>query len=1075
MAGYYQTPTIFGDTIVFVSEDDLWEVASTGGLARRLTTSVGAVGTPCYSPDGSQLAFTGRDEGAWEVYVMSSRGSFERRLTYQGGRASVAGWSADGAQVIFATAHQQPFLKKQHLWQVSASGGAPELLPYGVANGISFGPGGGVVLGRHAGDPARWKRYRGGTAGHLWIDREGNGEFDRLRPVEGNVTAPMWIGDRIYFISDHEGVGNIYSCTPQGQEIRRHTHHQEFYARNARTDGRCIVYHAGADLYVLDPEAEGSRMVEIEFQSPSVQRRRRFVDAARYMQEFTVHPDGHTLALTTRGKLFTMANWEGPVHHLGIREGVRYRLPRWLKGGKRLLCVSDEGGEEALEIHTVDGSDAPLRMAKLDLGRITGIHISPKADMAAVRNHRYELIVVDLKKHKAKVIDRSPFGAITGIAWSPDGKWLAYGFASTERTTSIKIAGPGKEKPVFVTPPEFNDGWPAWDPDGKYLYFLSRRFFNPVYDALHFELGFPKAMRPMLVTLRSDLPNPFLALPTQDPPKPEEDKPKRKKKKDEDKPVEIEFDGIQHRVLAFPVAEGRYGQIVGLPGKALYTAFPVEGSVNKRWDRDDEGKGTVMSWAFGTLREDTIITGVTNFALSRDLTTLAYSTGKRLRVVRAGEKPPDTPDKGANVHDRGRSTGWIDLKRVRVPVTPLAEWRQMFREAWRLQREHFWTENMSGVDWSRVYDRYRPLIERVATRGEFSDLMWEMQGELGTSHAYEMGGDYRLAPHVSQGLLGADVRYDADAGGYRIERLVRGDSWEEGCHSPLLGPGVGVVEGDVITTIAGQAASAHQAPEELLVNLGDQEVELRVKRGEDAPRKVTVTLLRNETALRYRAWVNDNRAYVHQHSGGLIGYVHVPDMSALGYAEFHRGWLSEIQYPGLIVDVRYNGGGHVSQLLLEKLARRRLGYDITRWGHPVPYPVDSMLGPMAALTNENAGSDGDMFSHAFKMLKLGPLVGQRTWGGVIGITRNQFLVDGSLTTQPEYAIWFEDVGWRVENYGTDPDVDVAIRPQDYRAGKDPQLDKGIELLVEEMEQNPPKVPDFGDRPFLPLPELPEEK
>ncbi|MCC6144666.1 MAG: PDZ domain-containing protein [Candidatus Hydrogenedentes bacterium] len=1073
MAGYYQTPTISGDTIVFVAEDDLWEVSVEGGLARRLTTSVGAVGTPRFSPDGSRIAFTGREEGAWEVYVMSARGSVEKRLTFQGASAAVASWTPEGDGIIYASAHIQPFLKKQHLWQVNVAGGAPEMLPFGVASRISFGPSGAVVLGRHAGDPARWKRYRGGTAGHLWVDQAGTGEFDRLR-IDGNVTAPMWLGGRIYHISDHEGVGNIYSCLPDGSDLRRHTHHAEFYARNAQTDGRRIVYHAGAAIYLLDPDSGESRLVDIEFHSPSVQRRRRFVDAAKYLQEFTVHPDGHTLALTSRGQLFVLANWEGPIHHLGEREGVRYRLPRWIKGGKRLLCVSDEGGEEALEIHTVDGTEPPVRMAKLDLGRITGIHVSPKSDLAAIRNHRFELIVVDLKKQKAKVIDRSPYGAIAGIAWSPDGKWIAYGFSSTERTTSIKIAGPGEEKPIYVTPPEFNDGWPAWDPDGKYLYFLSRRFFNPVYDALHFELGFPKAMRPMLVTLRSDLPNPFLALPVQDPPKPDEDKPKKRKKKDEEKPLEIEFDGIQDRVLAFPVPEGRYGQIAGLPGKALYTTYPIEGSVNKRWDRDDEGKGTIMAWTFATLREDTLISGVSNFALSRDLTTLAYSTGKRLRVVRAGEKPPDSPDKNANIHDRGRSSGWIDLKRIRVPVTPLSEWRQMFREAWRLQREHFWTENMSGVDWGRVYDRYRPLVERVATRGEFSDLMWEMQGELGTSHAYEMGGDYRLAPHVSQGLLGADLRYDDDAGGYRVDRLVRGDSWDEGCHSPLLTPGADVREGDVIVAAAGQRASARNAPEEFLVNQGDQEVELAVKRGEDAPRKVTVTALRSETPLRYRAWVNGNRDFVHPRSGGLVGYVHVPDMSALGYAEFHRGWLSEIQYPGLIIDVRYNGGGHVSQLLLEKLARRRLGYDITRWGHPVPYPVDSVLGPMAAITNENAGSDGDMFSHAFKMLKLGPLIGQRTWGGVIGITRNQFLVDGSLTTQPEYAIWFEDVGWRVENYGTDPDIDVDMRPQDYRDGKDPQLEKAVALLVEEMEKHPPAVPDFGDRPYLPLPELPKQ-
>jgi tricorn protease len=366
------------------------------------------------------------------------------------------------------------------------------------------------------------------------------------------------------------------------------------------------------------------------------------------------------------------------------------------------------------------------------------------------------------------------------------------------------------------------------------------------------------------------------------------------------------------------------------------------------------------------------------------------------------------------------------------------------------------------------------LVSRVASRAEFSDLMWEMQGELGTSHAYELGGDYKPEPDFAQGFLGADFVYDAEAAGYRLTHIVRGDAWDDDADSPLCEPGLDIAEGDVLLAVAGRRLSRELAPQQALVNLAGERVLLTFagRAGSAEPRTVTVKTLRSEQPARYRAWVEVNRARVHAATDGRIGYVHIPNMGPSGYAEFHRAFLAEVVHQGLIVDVRYNGGGHVSQLLLEKLARRRIGYDVQRWGMPESYPAYAVLGPLVAIANEWAGSDGDIFSHAFKLMKLGPLVGKRTWGGVIGISPKDSLIDGGVTTQPEYSFWFEDVGWGVENYGTDPDIEVEITPEDWVAGRDPQLERAIAEALRLLAENPPLVPDFGNRPRLGLPELP---
>ncbi len=1088
MSGYYRFPTICQNTIVFVCEDDLWTVSIEGGIARRLTSNLGAASSPCLSPNGELLAFTGSEEGPPEVYVMPALGGEAKRLTYQGSNAAVVNWDSDGKHIFYSSGAGLAFNPLiPWMWKICAEGGEPQRLPSGPASHIDFGNTGGVILGRLTREPARWKRYRGGTAGQLWIDTQGDGQFQSLAPVDSNFTTPMWIGERIYFISDHEGVGNIYSCLPTGEDIQRHTHQDTYYCRSAKTDGTRIVYHAGADLFVYDIENDTDTRVDVEFRSPRIQKQRKFVSAMGYLREYALTPDGHALALTVRGKPFTMANWEGAVLQHGERSGTRYRFTKWLNDGKRLVTLSDAEGEEALEIHTRDGSADIVRLDALDIGHVRHLTVAPqtgddKNDRLLLINNRLELLYVDLETQEMRVLDKSHYQSIQGATWSPDGEWCAYSFPSTETTRSIKLCKIETGETWLVTQPEFSDYAPAWDPDGKYLYFLSRREFTPIYDALHFDLGFPAATRPLLITLQKTLGNPFVPEPR---PLDEEKEGKDKENEEEQdeganeqseketKPITIDLDGISQRVVAFPYPRGHYGQIAGIEGKAIFTSFPSQDALDPADDDSHTARGRLHAYDFKEQKKETLVSGINDFQLSRDLKTLVYAGGMRLRVIKAGKKAEGDSKSGPKGRP-SRQNGWIDLSRVKASVIPTAEWHQMYREAWRLQRDYFWTEDMSGVDWEHVYQRYLPLLDRIATRGEFSDLMWEMQGELGTSHAYELGGDYRRSPNYAQGFLGADFTYDTESEGYRVTHIPQGDAWEATKDSPLNAPGINVRKGDVLLAIGGQRLSETVSPGELLVNLANQEVQATFQNADDGEKRVvTLKVLRSEGELRYREWVSRNRQYVHQKTDGKVGYLHIPDMMRRGYAEFHRGFLAEVSYPGLLVDVRCNRGGHVSQLLLEKLARRRIGYDIPRWGTPHSYPDASVLGPMVAVTDENAGSDGDIFSHCFKLMELGLLIGKRTWGGVIGISPHQSFVDGGRTTQPEYSFWFVDVGWRVENYGTDPDIEVDYRPQDYAAESDPQLDRAIAELLRQIEENPPEVPDFGDRPRLTLPTLPK--
>jgi tricorn protease len=1176
--GYYQRPTICGETLVFMFEDDLWlrDLSSSSSHAYRLTANPGRSSDPQLSPDGQHLAFTSLDEGNPEVYATRLDEMEPQRLTYLGDDTRCVGWSRDGQQILFTTNAGAPFSRIFQLAQVPRQGGPVQGLNLGPAAHISFARRGrGQVIGRHTWDPARWKRYRGGTAGQLWVDREEDGQFEPLLTLDGNLTRPLWVGNRIYFGSDHEGICNIYSCTPQGQDLRRHTDHDDFYIRYPNSDGQRIVYQCGGDIYLLDPRRKKPTRVDITVHTPRPRLARKFVSPGRFLESYGLSPNGAHTAVGVRGKPFTFAHWEDAVEQLGERDGIRHRLIRWSPQG--VICVTDASGEEEIALFD-EAENQQLRSltAGHDIGRVLDIGLSPCGEKLWFTNHRHELYALFFprpeppapgepaqpnaaedsleppaaarKESKKKAVaaakgkakksrsrkasgasDKAPetplpekpvltlvkvaedqFSRIGSASWSPDGLWLAFALSVNRQDSQIMIWGWEERTAVAVTSAPFRDWSPDFDPEGRYLYFLSCRDFDPVRDNVFFEYAFPKAARPYLITLQKEQPDPFLDRPrppgeepgplpspylepdkngdkddkkdveakadsavtaqekdkeaTSDEVKVEPGADKDKKEPKELKKIRIDFEGIERRVRVFPVDEGRYFGILGVKGKALLGFSSVRPALGLATTESETPNGSLGVYDFKKLEYTVPIRGVSGFDVSLDRSTVIYRSSTSLRVLKAASLTAPPGDRAA-----GRASGWLDLNRVKVSVKPLPEWQQMLREAWRLMRDHFWDPEMSKIDWNEVLQRYQPLLKRLSTRREFSDLLWEFQGELGTSHAYEYGGDYNVGPHYAQGKLASTLAWREQEKAYEILEIADGDPWCEKSTSPLRLLHHPLQPGDLLLAVNGHRLSQQEPPEKFLVNRADQRITLTVLRrtswqgdGEAREEKVVVKALRREGPVRYRAWVEANRARVHELSKGRLGYVHIPNMSAAGFAEFHRGYYSEVERDGLVVDVRYNGGGNVSALLLEKLARRRLGFDVQRWGQPIPYPQESPAGPLVALTNEQAGSDGDIFSHCFKLMGLGPLLGKRTWGGTIGIWPRHHLVDGTVTTQPEFAFWFVDVGWGVENYGTDPDEEIEIQPQDWRDGVDPQLERAVAVGLRLLKRKPPLSPKALD-------------
>ncbi len=1066
--GYYSQPTICKNKIVFVSDDDLWSVPREGGAAKRLTANIGIAKQPKLSPDGKRIAYIGTDRGQLGLYVVSAEGGAPQQLVHFN-ISNLIGWKNDRT-ILFSSVLQTFGVTEAFEFDLIEQ--KYRKLDLGEVLFCGYGKNGAMMLGRKNGDPARWKRYQGGTAGVIWTRKSSKEKFQRiLKNIKTNISSPRLIENQIYFISDHEGSANIYSCELDGKSIKRLTHHEDYYVRNLETDGLQLIYQKGADIYCYDLKTHQELKVEIECATPAVQAQPRFESAQGYFESFAISPNLQQLFVGSRGHGFSMPVFDGPVFEWDLLRDVRYKHPTYSQDNK-YLYLAGNNSELADRLIQCDLGTRQMRVIaeKQDWGVIWSILANPKKDLLAITNNRNEVFVVDTKTQKVTLIEKSEVFRSFDLTWSPQGRYLAYAI-SIEKGMSIDIhVYESKTKKVRALIRSLvEDRSPSFSADGQYLYFVSVREFYPVYNATHFDLGFPFGQKPYVVALTKTASNPFKAglgnLPAPEKEQSKDNKKKKSEKSAED--VEIDFEGIDHRIMPFPLELKAYDSICAIPGGVLYRACEVKPETDfSRWSRDGGDNG-LYAFKFEDNKEERWADSVHSFVVCGDGKQVLYRTNEdTLRLVATTSKP--SKDKSV-----GKKDGWIDLRRIRLQIDPREEWKQMYRETWYLQKEHFWRADMSKVDWKKAYSQYLPLLARTKTRAEFSDLLWEMQGDLGTSHAYEFGGQYHRQPYQNVlGYLGAELEFQEKSKSYKIVKIYSGDSWRAGHDSPLSAPGVQLGEGDEIIKIHGHGFSKAMDLETRLQNYNNLEVLLSVKRkGQKTPEEVVVKTLTQQRDLIYRDWVEGNREFVHQQSKGKIGYVHIPNMMPQGYAEFYRYFLAEYDRDGLIIDVRFNGGGHVSQHLLKILAQKPIGLGESRYSTRGSYPLYAVRGPIVAVTNEFAGSDGDIFSHGFKLMKIGKLIGKRTWGGVIGINGQYSLRDKTMVTQPEYSHWFQDVGWGVENYGTDPDIEVEYTPEDYMDKRDPQLLRAIEETLRDLRKKAAFNPQIKEYPNLAAPKL----
>ncbi|MCT7353161.1 S41 family peptidase [Streptomyces sp. 15-116A] len=1078
---YLRLPHLNDDLLCFVTEDDLWLAPLDGdGRAWRLTVDRTKLGPPRFSPDGRHIAYTSWRSLDPEVHVVPVDGGPGRRLTYWGSTDTlVRGWAppdGDGhAEILAVTSHGEPFSHFTGAYKLTCDGSPGRKLPWGPVTDIQVADLDGerktlLLTGTPPHEPASWKRYRGGAMGRLWLHGH-----RLLEGIDGHLESPMFVDGRIAFLSDHEGVGNLYSCAYDGSDLRRHTDHDAFYARAASTDGRRVVYQCAGDLWIVDDLSPDSvpRKLEVRLSGPRAGRRPYQVPAAQHLDGISVDETGRASAVVVRGSLYWLTHRDGPARTLVDVPGVRVRLPEMLGASGQVAYVTDAEGEDAIEIASLpraSGQRAPRRLASGALGRVLELVGDPEGERLAVASHDGRLLLVGTDEEgdgEVTELIRSVNGPVRDLAFSPDGTWLTWSHPGIGRSLrQIKLARIKDRLIVDVTDGRFEDENPVFTRDGRYLAFLSWRGFDPVYDVHTGDLSFPLGCRPYLVPLSSATPSPFALNPEGRPAAGGLDPVETNDEGEESGAVTVEVEGLESRVTPFPVAASKYSALRPVAGGGLvWLRWPISGALGETFANPDDtsGRPTLEYFTLTKAKKSELVQHLDLFAVSGDGTRLVVADEGDLRAVPATE---------AGDSD---STVWIDLRRILHEVDPPAEWRGAYEEAGRLIRAYFWDPGMCGIDWEAVLAQYRPLVERVASPDEFADLLREVLGELGTSHAYVTPARRNEGPphyRRPQGLLGANfVHRD---GGWTVKRILPGDSSDSRARSPLAG--TGIRDGAVLTHVDGRPVDPVAGPYPLLAGAGGTTVELTFRPAGDAegpPRRVAVVPLIDERPLRYQDWVAKRREVVRELSGGRCGYLHIPDMGGSGWAQFNRDLRMEVSRPALIVDVRGNAGGHISELVIEKLTRTILGWDLTRDAQPVSYTSNAPRGPVVALADEATSSDGDMITAAFKLLKLGPVVGQRTWGGVVGMTGRHRLGDGTVITVPMNAAWFDAYGWSVENKGVTPDLEALRTPLDWAEGRYAQLDDAVRLALDLLDTNTPATPpDYSHVPDRSRPKLP---
>ena len=1106
-------PDIYKDKIVFCYGGDLWLASTSGGVASRITSNAGRELFPKFSPDGKWIAFTGQYDGNFNVYVMPSTGGQPKQLTFYQGSAQplsdrmgihneVVTWTPDSKRIVFLSRRDASNGWVKREFTISLDGGLPQPLPMDQGGLLSYSSDGNRVAYNIIFRNFRtWKRYTGGLAQSITFYDLKNNTSEDVPHTDYTDTFPMWHGDKIYFSSDRDGDHhfNLYSYDLGSKKVEQLTHFNEWDVMWPSLGPDAIVFENAGYLYTCDFQSEPKKLT-IYLPGDRNQVMKHWENVSKLVTDFDIAPDGKRAVVAARGDVFTLPAKEGSIRNLTRTPGIREQKVAWSPDGRWIAYVSDRTGEDEIYAMPQDGFGKEQQLTSGYKGFKFPPAWSPDSKKIAWADKDLNLWWEDVTEKKQVKIDHAEFNEITNYAWSPDNKWLAYDKNDENGNAVVYLYSVTDRKATAVTSAMTNSNGAQFDPEGKYLYYLSDRDFNEVLGNVDFEFANPKTTRVYVVTLNKDEPSPFKAqsdeteIKKTEPGKfagevnaatdtkskgtakkdegksagADEDKDKDKDKDKKEKPVEVkvDLDGIQDRAVALPTEPAVIRGFAAAKGFLYYSTAPIQGLSGPVPGEDS----AVHAFDLKERKEKTLIGDVERFALSFDGSKLLYQSegagrGAAHTYGIIDAKPSGEPKKVGD--------GALSLNGMRAEIDPPQEWKNVFNEVWRQERDYFYEASMNGVDWQKEHDKYAQLLPYVSDRSSLTYIMGEMIGDLSNSHTYVGGGDYPESHPTNVGLLGVDYELDAGSGMYRIKKIYPGENWDGALRSPLTEPGINVKEGDYLLAVNGRPLRAPQDPYELFVNTANETVTLTVnsKPSEDGSHNVQVKPINDEAGLREFNMIVTNRKKVDAATGGKVGYVYLPDMGAPGLNEFVKQYFPQIRKQGLIIDVRYNGGGFVDELIFERL-RRILGeMDSSRNSQSSTVPPNVFHGSMVCITNHYAASDGDLFSYAFKQYKLGPLIGERTWGGVRGIRGNIPLIDGGYITRPEFARYDLNSKWIIENHGVQPDIVVENRPEQVVSGKDPQLERAIQEVQKMMQENPknlpPRPPDLPPYPAGP--------
>lgn len=1069
-------PDIRGDRVVFTYGGDLWTAPSSGGMAIRVTSHPGVELFGKFSPDGKWIAFTGQYDGDEQVYIVPTTGGEPKQLTFYPARGplpprwgwenQVYGWSKDGKHVYFRSSRDSWSVGIARLYSVSIDGGAAEALPMPSAGSGDYSPSGNeMVYSPQSRDFRSEKRYGGGQANQLYIFDLKSRNAKRITEGPRATRDAMWVGDTIYYNSDRDGHFNLYAYNVSSGRSTQVTTNRQYDIRWPSSDNEGqIVYELNGELQVFDTRSRRATPISINVPDEGIARRPNRVQVANLIQAYNLSPKAERVLFAARGDIFTAPVEKGPTRNLTHSSGAMDKWPSWSPDGSQIAFVSDMSGEEEIYIVPQDGSKPAERITNGGSAMRYQPEWAPDGKRLAFTDKDGKVYVITLADRKVTEIADARRGQVRDYIWSPRGNFLAFTMPNENQFSSIYVWSANDGQLRRVTEDTVNSYNPTWDPQGNYLYFLSDREFLPQLSSVEFNFATNRMTYIYAMALRKDVKHPFppesdevtIAKSAEDAPKPAAspgaEAPATPSPEAAAKPADaapkppatltIDFDGISNRVARAPIGADNYFGLAAKPGHLLYVVGGA-GYYGRQGDRT----ANLKLYSLKDRKETTLAEDVRGYVLADDGAKVLVAQGPAYNLYDA------TP-----TGDRTRkpvSTAGLYVDRV-----PAEEWEQIFNEVWRRYRDWFYVSNMHGYDWEALRQQYKPLLKYVAHRSDLNYVIHEMISELTVQHAYIDGGDFQIPPRPRFGLPGARFELDKQAGRYRIAKIFTGDNEEDLYRSPLTEVGVNASVGDYVLAIDGEELKATDDPYRLLKNKADNPVQLTLNKTPtmQGARTVSYRPITDESNLVYLDWITTNREKVAKATNGRVGYLHLPDMGANGIREFIKWYYPQLNKEGLIVDVRANGGGNVSRMIIERLRRKvlALGYSRTN-DEATTYPDGVFIGPMVSILDENSGSDGDIFPAMFREAGLGPLIGKRSWGGVVGITNRGGLIDGGVVNVPEFGFASKNGEWIIEGYGVDPDIEIDNDPQSVLAGKDPQLERAITEVMSKLK-SPVKLP-----------------